>query len=195
MNVHNQNLILRCDSDTCDFIVMDPSELEFHRKTHHPAPGECRLCTFIALNLSELADHYENSHPTANVGARDKEHRHTNPTDQPHLMGNRQEGHKENHMRCNMELQALQINGRSRDLWTCVICGLAARSLTQVASHVQDIHGAISTFMCYFCNTVFHLENDLQQHLELNHYHRKRQAQGSLRRRDPVRCYRCDMGG
>ena len=52
---NNQNLILRCDSDNCDFVVMDPSELEFHRKTHHPAPGECRLCTFIALSLSDLA--------------------------------------------------------------------------------------------------------------------------------------------
>ncbi len=177
---NNQAIILRCDSDTCDFVVMDPSELEFHRKTHYPAPGEFRLCTFIALNLEELADHYENSHPTADVGDRDKEHRHTAPTGQPPLMGNQQREYQENHRRCNMERQALQIDGRSRDLWTCRICGLAARSLTQVASHVHTIHGATSTFMCYLCNTVFHLENDLQQHLDLYHQNCKRQIQGSL---------------
>ena len=150
------------------------------------------MCDFIALDPEELEIHCESSHPTAGVGHPDKEHRHTAPTGNPPLVRNQQREYHENHMRCNVERRALQIDGRSRDLWTCRLCGLAARSLTQVASHVHTVHGATSTFMCYLCNTVFNLESDLQQHLDLYHQNRKRQIQGSLRRRDPIRCHVCD---
>merc|ERR1711867_223693 len=66
LSSNNQAAIWRCG--TCDFIALDRSELDFHRRTYHPAPGECGVCDFIALDPEELEIHRESFHPTAGVG-------------------------------------------------------------------------------------------------------------------------------
>ena len=127
-NMHSSNeaVILKCG--VCDFIALDPEELAIHRKRFHPTPG---------------------------VGHPNKEPRYTDATTDPPFVRNQQRENHGSYAQYNVERKALTIHGRSRNLWTCRLCGLASKTLGQVTSHVNAAHGITSTFMCYFCSALF----------------------------------------